>query len=191
MIFEIFCGVYLPLVWLAGSWLRLPSGACWPQCRKFTPSSTHKDSSKTQKRATLSVYCRSLWTWFDFSAALLASWMPVRRDVRHMNHACENSLHYGQCLSNEMTLLIYTVYATFKAGHVPVSLIQRFTLTKTSQRRSQISVLFDQLTTSPKRFLFGPVSKPQMEALLKLSCAALASYTEYVLMFANCRLKQK
>lgn len=95
-------------------------------------------------------------------------------------------------MPNETTLLIYTVYATFKAGYVPVSPIERFTLTKTRQRSVQSNkLLFDQLTMSPKPFHFGCGSKPQTGALLKPSCAALASPTEYTHMSANCLLKQK
>lgn len=49
--------------------------------------------------------------------------------------------------------LICTVYAIFTAGCVPVSPIQRFTLTKTRQRtphnQAKVPLLFDQLTTSP------------------------------------------
>lgn len=97
-------------------------------------------------------------------------------------------------MPNETMLLIYTVYAAFKAGNVPVSPIQRATLQirdrehQHSKRRSSALWSVDYI---PKPFTFGCGSKPQMGTLLKPPDDMLAGPTEYTLMFANCRPKTK
>lgn len=120
-----FSCVYLLWMWLEGRWFRLPRWDWWPQCRMFTKTVIIADRCGHDEVLFWSAGAETGPTAWTATSIFC---------LKESFEACEFASLRFALMPNETTLLIYTVYATFKAGYVPVSPIQRFTLTKTRQR---------------------------------------------------------